>query len=1059
MTTDYEALSKHNEEQLGKDRKSRMSQVAMYADTAHFVYELLQNADDVGATEIHFKVTASQLLVEHNAEKVFDDENVRAISYFGMGKTDITKIGHFGLGFKSVFAYTASPQIHSGRESFAITDLYSVHAVSHPEDLAPGRTRFVLPFDHERIKPDYIERVRLKSPRIAYKEIADKLADLGPTTLLFMKTLRKILWSTENDGEGHYARTDKPVDDATEIRITTGETFIANGAEEETCYLVFTRPVSWPDENEIDRERRPVQIAFQVTTQQDGERIITPIERPPLYVFFPTEKEMHVGFIVQGPYRTTPARDNVPEDDDFNRHLANQTADLLVKTLMQLKRQRLLTLEVISLLPLNYHNFPADSLFHPIHAAVREALLSQPLLPTTTRGYISADHAKLPRAAWIIKAFPPAQLDELFGTEGMKWLDSDLTKNEHPDLHRLLVGEKRVDSPLEWIVPPLAPDIEVRPERIAENLEAEFLIQQTDEWLRRFYSIIGEERASNYFLRCPYLRLSDDSLVVPNSSSDSPSVFLPFDDDEACRGLPVIKRALLTDKKARTFLEKALGLKTPDLVDVLCSAILPRYEKKTKPTVTDWRKHFTLVVQAMRDVSPSKRQKLVEALAKASFIRSVRPGYDEKLDWAKIKETYENTDDLEAFFAGNDSAFFLAPKTYSESDVAALRELGVADAPRVEKKPTNHQGNVVIRNWHGMHSRGHEGFDPDWKMDGLEFAVENPTLARSRLLWSYLLLHWQCIRGIIESASRQNYDNSERREEISDTGQLLIDSAWLPDKRGQWHKPSELSLDELPDDFEKSSQSADNLAIKLSMQRPEEQQAVISLAKGNERKQRLLELLAHADNAMLAKFEKLAIKTEPKTIEAISFKEGFRSFDRQQNRTADVSDVLPSGVKNPQQYQEKANELALAAKSEAGKEPVPKRFSIVLVTSSTKDAREFLYSQYAGKCQISGATFLKRNGKNYFEAVCIVPRKDAEYFNDPGNMLCLSAEVAAKVVHASFEWIDNIESKISAFKAEAEGGSVMCVEQCSRAGVVCVIGSWRKSSCGSSDKDVEDGSE
>ncbi len=125
MTSDYRAISEYNERKLGEDRASRMSQVAMYADTAHFIYEILQNADDVEATEIHFAVSAAQLVIEHNGTP-FREHNVKAISYFGMGKTDITKIGHFGLGFKSVFAYTASPRIHSGEESFEITDLYTL---------------------------------------------------------------------------------------------------------------------------------------------------------------------------------------------------------------------------------------------------------------------------------------------------------------------------------------------------------------------------------------------------------------------------------------------------------------------------------------------------------------------------------------------------------------------------------------------------------------------------------------------------------------------------------------------------------------------------------------------------------------------------------------------------------------------------------------------------------------------------------------------------------------------------------------------------------------------
>ena len=177
MPTDYRAVSAYNEEQLGKDRASRMSQVSMYADTAHFVFEILQNADDAGATEIVFEVSDERLVIEHNGS-AFSSDDVKAISYFGKGKTDITKIGHFGLGFKSVFAYTASPRVHSGDENFEITNLYSLRGVSPPPDLERGKTRFVLPFDHAATQPDYIEAGRLKKGATARKEITAKLAKL-----------------------------------------------------------------------------------------------------------------------------------------------------------------------------------------------------------------------------------------------------------------------------------------------------------------------------------------------------------------------------------------------------------------------------------------------------------------------------------------------------------------------------------------------------------------------------------------------------------------------------------------------------------------------------------------------------------------------------------------------------------------------------------------------------------------------------------------------------------------------------------------------------------------
>ena len=38
MPSDYIAITKYNEEQLGKDTASRKSQVNMYSDFSHFVF-------------------------------------------------------------------------------------------------------------------------------------------------------------------------------------------------------------------------------------------------------------------------------------------------------------------------------------------------------------------------------------------------------------------------------------------------------------------------------------------------------------------------------------------------------------------------------------------------------------------------------------------------------------------------------------------------------------------------------------------------------------------------------------------------------------------------------------------------------------------------------------------------------------------------------------------------------------------------------------------------------------------------------------------------------------
>ncbi len=82
-----------------------------YPDRAHFVYELLQNAEDAGATQIIFTLKQDRLVCEHDGSRAFTEADVTAITGIHNSTKDkvLDRIGRFGVGFKSVFVYTQSP--------------------------------------------------------------------------------------------------------------------------------------------------------------------------------------------------------------------------------------------------------------------------------------------------------------------------------------------------------------------------------------------------------------------------------------------------------------------------------------------------------------------------------------------------------------------------------------------------------------------------------------------------------------------------------------------------------------------------------------------------------------------------------------------------------------------------------------------------------------------------------------------------------------------------------------------------------------------------------------
>lgn len=119
------------------------SVIDKYSDNAHFVYELLQNADDAGATEASFTLFYGVgIYFEHNGTRHFTISNpdtseedqrngrlgcVNAISAIGQSAKIVeegvgNQIGKFGIGFKSVFRYTDTPKIYDDNIQFELRD-------------------------------------------------------------------------------------------------------------------------------------------------------------------------------------------------------------------------------------------------------------------------------------------------------------------------------------------------------------------------------------------------------------------------------------------------------------------------------------------------------------------------------------------------------------------------------------------------------------------------------------------------------------------------------------------------------------------------------------------------------------------------------------------------------------------------------------------------------------------------------------------------------------------------------------------------------------------------
>jgi len=464
VPSDYNAITDYNERQLGLDTASRKTQISMYSDPTHFVYELLQNADDYGATEIFFSLTKHQLIIEHNGEP-FKEENVKAITYFGKSTSadDLVKTGRFGVGFKSVFAFTATPIVISGDEHFQIHGLYRIKEYSYPSGFSHSKTRIILPFNHTSEQPDYVDE--LITEEDAYTRISNRLVGLNMDALLFTQNIREIRWEIEGRS-GHYLREDI-------IEEELRRTIITDSGERLNEYLVFSKLPEWKGQ-----KHKAVEIAFLL----DEKGQIVPAENDYLYVLFATTKETHLQFTLNGPFRTNPSRETISEEDAFNKHLMSEICLLMKKLLPQLRDKRLMSTQFLSVLPNN--NDKLRGFYDPLMSGIVETFHDQSLIPTDDNQYAFANNV-IQGPAPIREVITKNELSFFIDNENACWAKG-VQQNSRADFFLQSLDIQR------WGWKELTDGLKERFGSYSFEDDEGWLASRGDVWLQKLYILLAE---------------------------------------------------------------------------------------------------------------------------------------------------------------------------------------------------------------------------------------------------------------------------------------------------------------------------------------------------------------------------------------------------------------------------------------------------------------------------------------------------------------------------------------------------------------------------------------
>jgi len=788
VPADYEKIRDENIARYGWDTAVLDLLGELYSERTHFLFELIQNAEDAGATEVAFDLFEDRLELRHDG-RAFTEADVRGVCGVGKSGKSLTAIGKFGIGFKSVYAYTKSPRVYSGDEHFGIERYVRPFAVA-PVDVGPG-TLFVFPFDLDTVPAD-----------TAVREIGAALNALQPRILLFLEHISRLQVGGAGVGSSVTARSSREMDRGmwSGRRVTLSASQGARGLRGEE-WLVWERGVPG-----LGLGAQRVELAFRA----GGDGWIVGTEPSPLTVFFPTEKETFLGFVIQGPYRTTPARDNVPEHDPSNQALVRETAALLADVLGELRAAGLLTVDVLEALPIEEARFPPGSMFRPLFDSVRSAIAGQELIPAAAGGYRSGGDLRLAGDPGLPGLLDPERLGLLFGAGRDVFFASELiTEAGTPALWRYLRDEIGIGV--------------VTPADLAANLSRDFLEDEPDEWITRLYAFLFDHpalwRAPRFADEAPGLarvrpviRLEDGSHVEPFDQEGRPLVYLP---GPGASGFPTVRREIADSPAARPFLD-ALNLPSPDVVAEVLELILPRYDRLDVAEL-DLARHaadLDRIIRAMDEAPPGPHQELLDRLQRTAFLIGENAAVDEQRLMPPVA-LYQRSKDLEVYFEGNPGAWFAGDR-YGPW-LVQLRAMGVRQGVEVRARTPDPLGHVIIAFDFGRNERGLDGFDPDAEIDGLEFALDHPGHARSEYVWNVLLApNRRLVAGTIERSVLPSFGDSRVETVRSAIAGVAERVAWLPGRDGLYHRPAELSLDDLPPTFARD----EGLAQALGMLQP-----------------------------------------------------------------------------------------------------------------------------------------------------------------------------------------------------------------------------------------------
>lgn len=808
----------------------------IYPDPAHFVYELLQNADDAKASKAAFYLYKDHLVFKHNGKRQFtiteDGElgeeikpspygDINSITAYSSSKdNEPNTIGKFGLGFKSVYSYTDRPEIYDDKFHFAIERRMVPILLDHDHKLRQaGETLFVLPF---------------KATDISIKEISERLKSLEAPTL-FLNHLDTINFYDQISGNSYrFAKV-------TNVRRTAGDIsyeLIQIEDPGETSQLIL-----------FHRKKKIVSKSLEVSVgyffNQLGE-IDTSSTRG-IHCFFPTRESFGLCFISHAPFLLTNNRQNI-NDEEINEELISAICQLAADALVILRdynknKKQLITDNLYSILPYKYYieqsrkfDFQRDysELTSQIHFlnAVKKLLKKEALLYTNDKKYVTSLRGCI---------LSPSTLDEVIKIEQVR----DLLGNE--DLELLKIKE---DADLRFFLMDFLEIQSYSPEDLAHDLTPEYMAQQGIDWAIRLYKYLKEKgrklsvdkssRKQDLPFRYAPIFLSQNDSWIPafknEDGKEQPNIYLPIGKTRGSYNFIHPSIIEKSDDSLKGFY-RDMGIKEPNVIDYIQKHLIPKYqEEEINVEKEELISDINSIIRILKnEESEYQRNKIIKLVRDNFYFLATDELY------YKPEDLYLESDELNQYFENNEDVAFLDLDYYVDENEQTDRKglidffisLGVETEPKIKVIRThsiygiNQERELKVNLEYSTQS-----YDiKDYVLDGFwHFVNENLSKEMSLYLWKILCK--KEINDYLFGHYSYFYYSPKGKSFMSSLYDNLLLSKWMINSEGVACKSSEITQREMIDcGYERNEGLFELLGIKT------EEKSILELG-GSEDQQR-----------------------------------------------------------------------------------------------------------------------------------------------------------------------------------------------------------------------------